>query len=280
MAKAKVTHTELYQQIQAAANVIRTYTKAKPDVGIILGTGLGALSEQIKNRVVIPYTELPHFPQTTLDAHAGEFIIGQIGGRAVAALSGRFHYYEGYSMQEITLPVRVLKALGANVMITSGASGGMNPQHATGDVVIIEDHINLMGDNPLIGPNDEAVGPRYPDMCEPYDKRLIRLAIDAGIRLGLRCHTGVYVAVAGPNLETRAEYRMLRIMGADVVGMSVVPEVLVAVHCGMKVMGMAIVTDMCLPDALKPTNIAEIIRVANHAEKKMTAIVTTMIGEI
>lgn len=280
MAKPKVTHTELYQQIQAAANVVRTYTKAKPDIGIILGTGLGALGEQIKDRVVIPYTELPHFPQSSLDGHAGEFIVGQIGGRTVAALSGRFHYYEGYSMQEITLPVRVLKALGAGTMITSGACGGMNPQHATGDLLIIEDHINLMGDNPLIGPNDEAVGPRYPDMCEPYDKRLIRLAIDAGIRIGLRCHTGVYVAVAGPNLETRAEYRMLRNMGADVVGMSVVPEVLVAIHCGLKVLGMAIITDMCLADALKPMNIAEIIRVANHAEKKMTAIVTTMIGEI
>ncbi len=280
MAKAKATHTEMYQQIQAAANIIRTYTRCKPDVGIVLGTGLGALGEQIKDRAVIPYTDLPHFPQTTLDSHAGELIVGKLNGRTVAALSGRFHYYEGYSMQEITLPVRVLKALGVETIITSGACGGLNPQHAKGDVLIIEDHINLMGANPLIGPNDEAIGPRYPDMSQPYDKRLIRLALDTGIRIGLRCHTGVYVAVAGPNLETRAEYRMLRAIGADVVGMSVVPEVLVAVHAGMKVMGMAIITDMCLPDALQPTDISEIIRVANHAEKKMTAIVAQMMPEI
>jgi len=271
--------SELQQQIQAAANVIRTFCKRKPSVGIVLGTGLGRLAADIKKSIVIPYREIPHFPQTTVATHAGELVIGELAGKTVATLSGRFHYYEGYSMQEITLPVRVLKAIGVDTFVTSGASGGMNPQYRQGDLMVIDDHINLMGDNPLVGPNDDSLGPRYPDLCRPYDPALIERALDAALKMGIRCHTGVYVAVAGPNLETRAEYRFLRTIGADVVGMSVVPEVLVAVHSGMRVLGMAVVTDLCLPDALKPADIAEIVKVANAAERKMTAIVERVIAQ-
>ena len=271
--------SELQQQIQAAANVIRTFCKRKPGIGIVLGTGLGRLAADVKKSVVIPYRDIPHFPQTTVATHAGELVIGQLAGKTVATLSGRFHYYEGYSMQEITLPVRVLKAIGANTLVTSGASGGMNPQYRQGDLMVIDDHINLMGDNPLIGPNDDSLGPRYPDLSRPYDPALIERSLDAALKMGIRCHTGVYVAVAGPNLETRAEYRFLRTIGADVVGMSVVPEVLVAVHSGMRVLGLAVVTDLCLPDALKPADIAEIVKVANTAERKMTAIVERVIAQ-
>ncbi len=273
-------NSHLSKQIRRAAAVIRTFCKKRPSVGIILGTGLGRLANAIKKKTVIPYDEIPGFPQTTVDTHAGELVIGELGGKTVATLSGRFHYYEGYTMKEITLPVRVLRALGAKTLVVSAASGGMNPQYRTGDLVIIEDHINLMGDNPLIGPNDDSLGPRYPDMIEPYTRELIELAMKAGIKRGVRCHTGVYVAVSGPNLETRAEYRFLRTIGADVVGMSVVPEVLVAVHAGMKTLGLAIVTDMCLPDALKPACIEEIIAVANKAEPKMSAIVKQVISKM
>ncbi len=271
-------HTELHQTLQAAANIVRSYSRRKPVVGIILGTGLGGLAKEIRHSVTIPYSAIPRFPQTTVPTHAGELVIGELGGKVVATLSGRFHYYEGYSMQEITLPVRLLCAIGARTLIVSGASGGMNPQYRQGDLVVIEDHINLMGDNPLIGPNDDAMGPRYPDMSAPYDRKLIDLAMSTGLAQGVRCHSGVYVAVAGPCLETRAEYRFLRGIGADVVGMSVVPEVIAAVHCGMRVMGMAIVTDLCLPDCLKPANIDDIIRTANEAEKKMTGIVKKVIA--
>ena len=272
--------SELAHRISRAASVIRSFSRKRPTVGIILGTGLGKLAASIRNKVVIPYGEIPGFPQTTVDTHAGELVIGEIAGKTVATLSGRFHYYEGYSMKEITLPVRVLKALGAKTLVVSGAVGGMNPQHRQGDLVLIEDHINLMGDNPLIGPNDDKLGPRYPDMIEPYSKKLIEHATAAAMKKGVRCHTGVYAAVAGPNLETRAEYRFLRAIGADVVGMSVAPEVIVAVHSAMQVLGICVVTDMCLPDALKPAEIEGIIATANAAEPKMSAIVRAVIPKM
>ena len=280
MASAGKKHvrSELDRQIRRAAAVIRTFSKKRPSVGIILGTGLGKLAADIKRKTAIPYTEIPNFPQTTVATHAGEMVIGELAGKTVAALSGRFHYYEGYSMMEISLPVRVLKALGAKVLVVSGATGAMNPQYRHGDLVVIEDHINLMGDNPLIGPNDDMLGPRYPDMSAPYDRKLIDLAMQAALKMGVRCHTGVYVAVAGPNLETRAEYRFLRTVGADVVGMSVVPEVIAAVHAGLRVLGIAVVTDMCLPDALKQADIVEIIKIANAAERKLTPIVEKVIA--
>ena len=272
--------SDLRQLIHRAASVIRTFTRKKPSAGIILGTGLGQLANAVKKKITIPYGDIPGFPQTTVETHAGELIIGELGGKTVATLSGRFHYYEGYSMKEITLPVRVLNALGAKTLVVSGASGGMNPQYRQGDLVVIEDHINLMGDNPLIGPNDERVGPRYPDMSEPYARALVDLALEAALQLKVRCHSGVYVGVSGPNLETRAEYRFLRTIGADVVGMSVVPEVLAAVHSGMRVLGMAAVTDMCLPDALQPADINEIIKTANEVEPKMSAIVKRVISKM
>ena len=271
---------ELHQQIQAAANVIRTFCKREPSIGIILGTGLGRLAADVKNRTVIPYAEIPHFPRTTVATHAGELVIGELAGKVVATLSGRFHYYEGYSMQEITFPVRVMKALGAGVLVVSNACGGMNPVYEPGDIFIIDDHINLLGDNPLIGPNDDSLGPRFPDMCAPYDPALVALAQRIALAEGIRAHKGVYVAVAGPNLETRAEYRFLRGIGADVVGMSTVPEVLVAVHSGMRVLGLAVISDECLPDALKPANIEAIIRVANEAEPKLTRIVMRVLKEM
>jgi len=268
---------ELDKIIRSAATVVRTFTKARPTIGIILGTGLGKLASRARKKVVIPYHEIPHFPRTTVEDHAGELVIGEIAGKTVAMLSGRFHYYEGYSMQQITLPVRVLKAIGIKTLIVSAAAGDMNPQHRAGDIIVIEDHINLMGDNPLIGPNDDKLGPRYPDMSAPYDAKLIDMALNAALKRNVRCHSGVYVGVAGPNLETRAEYRFLRAIGADVVGMSVVPEVTVAVHAGLRVLGFAVATDMCLPDALKPANIEAIIKVANTAEPKLSRLVEDVI---
>jgi purine-nucleoside phosphorylase len=270
----------LFQEIQRCVNVVRTFTKRKPAVGIILGTGLGKLAGSVRKAVKVPYSDIPGFPKTTVASHAGELVIGDLGGKCVATLSGRFHYYEGYSMQEITLPVRVLNALGVQTLIVSGASGGMNPQYRKGDLMAIEDHINLMGDNPLIGPNDDRLGPRYPDMSHPYDQKLLDATLDTALKMNVRCHSGVYVGVAGPNLETRAEYRFLRGIGADVVGMSVVPEVLVAVHAGMRVLGMAVVTDMCLPDALEPAQIEEIIKTANEAEGRMTRVVKRVIEKM
>jgi purine-nucleoside phosphorylase len=200
-------------------------------------------------------------------------ILGHLGGKAVVAMQGRVHYYEGYSMQQITLPVRVMRKLGCHSLIMSNAVGGMNPQMDPGDIVIVTDHINLMGDNPLIGPNDDALGPRFPDMSQPYDRAYARAAADIALKAGIRAHKGVYVAVAGPNLETAAEYRFLRGIGADVVGMSLVPECLVAVHGGMKVLGLSVVTDRCLPDALEPADVQEIIRIAGEAEPRLRAIV-------
>jgi len=272
--------TQLVQKVNEAVAKIRAHTKATPNIAIILGTGLGALAQEIKQECAIPYDQIPNFPQPTVMTHRGQLVFGTLSGKSVVAMEGRYHYYEGYSMQEVTLPVRVAKALGAKVLIASNAAGCMNPHFERGDIVIIEDHINLMGVNPLIGPNDESLGPRFPDMIEPYDHELIKLAEEAAMAHNIRTHRGVYVAVAGPNLETRAEYRFMRIIGADVVGMSTVPEVLAAVHSSMRVLGLSIATDMCLPDALQPANIGEIIKVANEAEPKLTTIVKTVVANL
>ena len=272
--------TTLRRQIEEAVRDIRANSQLVPDVGIVLGTGLGAFAQTIEADASIPFGDIAHFPLPTVAGHAGKLVLGKVGGRSVVAMDGRFHYYEGYTMQEITIGVRTMRALGAKLLILSNACGGMNPQHRTGDILIIEDHINLMGDNPLIGPNDDSLGPRYPDMCEPYDRKLIALAQDIALKEGIRAHTGVYVAVAGPNLETRAEYRFLRAIGADVVGMSTVPEVLAGVHCGFRNLGLSVITDRCLPDALKPADIKEIIAVANAAEPKLTRIVEKLVAQL
>ncbi|MFQ5649702.1 MAG: purine-nucleoside phosphorylase [bacterium] len=268
---------DLRANIEEASDFLAAKTGISPEVGIILGTGLGALAEEIEQEALIPYDEIPHFPLSTVESHQGRLIFGKIAGKPVMAMQGRFHYYEGYTMHQITFPVRVMKSTGAQTLLVSNACGGMNPQYSPGDIMIISDHINLLGDNPLIGPNDDALGPRFPDMSEPYCHELIELAEQIALQEGIKVQKGVYVAVAGPCLETRAEYRFLRCIGADVVGMSTVPEVIVAVHSSMRVLGLSVVTDACLPDALKPVNIQEILRVAAEAEPKLTRIMKKVI---
>lgn len=265
--------TELKQNIEAAVGAIRQVSALKPRVGIILGTGLGALAEKIEAEARLEYASIPHFPTSTVDTHAGELILGRLEGQPVVALSGRFHAYEGYTLQQVTFPIRVARALGIDTLIVSNAAGGLNPQFSAGDLMLITDHINLMGDNPLIGPNDDSLGPRFPDMCEPYAKSLVALAETIALEKGIKVQRGVYAALTGPCLETPAEYRFLRIIGADAVGMSTVPEVIVAIHAGLKVLGLSAITDECLPDALKPANIDEIIATANRIEPQMSVIV-------
>ena len=262
-----------YDKIQEAVKKIRESWQGNVEVGIVLGTGLGALAEGIDVEVSISYEDIPHFARSTVESHAGRLVFGTLEGKRVVAMQGRFHYYEGYQAQEIVFPIRVMRALGAETLIVSNACGGLNPQFAAGDIMLIEDHVNLLGINPLIGPNDERIGPRFPDMCEPYSKALIALAKEVALEKGIGVHTGVYVALAGPNLETRAEYRFLRAIGGDAVGMSTVPETIAAVHAGMKVLGFSIITDMGLADALKPADINKIIANANAAEPKMNAII-------
>lgn len=270
--------TQLRKQIEEAVTYIRSKTASTPTIGIILGTGLTTLKDSIDCEITIPYQDIPYFPDDSL--HGGELIIGKLSGKTVLALSGRFHYYEGFSLQQVTFPVRVAKALGVKILIVSNAAGGMNPLFKAGDLMLIVDHINLMGDNPLIGPNDDSLGPRFPDMSEPYSKELIQLAEQCALDLKIRLHKGVYVAVAGPNLETKAEYRFLRLIGADAVGMSTVPEVIVAIHSGLKVLGFSAITDECFPDALQPANIDHIIQTAQNIEPTLRALVKEIIARI
>jgi purine-nucleoside phosphorylase len=270
----------LRQQIEETLNFLRTKTSASPSIGIILGTGLGGLAKEIKAEVVIDYGEIPHFPLSTVESHHGKLIFGTLGGKSVVAMQGRFHYYEGYTMQQITFPVRVMKFFGVNTLLVSNAAGGMNPLFVRGDIMLITDHINLLGDNPLIGPNDEVLGPRFPDMSEPYSKELVGLAESIARELKIKVQKGVFIAVPGPNLETRAEYRFLRGIGGDVVGMSTVPECIVAVHMSMRVLGFSIITDECFPDSLKPAKLDEIVATAMAAEPKLTAIMKEVVKAI
>ncbi|HXG12552.1 MAG TPA: purine-nucleoside phosphorylase [Gemmataceae bacterium] len=271
---------ELYDQIQEAKAAIQARWAGRPRVGIILGTGLGGLTDDIETEAAIPYGDIPHFPQPTVKSHTGRLVCGRLAGKVVMVMEGRFHYYEGYTLKQITLPVRVMKAMGCEVLVVSNACGGMNPQYAAGDIMIIEDHINLIGDNPLIGKNDDRLGERFPDMCYAYDRELIALAQRIALEERIVCHKGVFVAVSGPNLETRAEYRFLRGIGADVVGMSTVPEVIVGVHAGLRNLGLSVITDMCLPDALRPVKLEDILAVAAAAEKKLRVLVRRVIGEL
>lgn len=267
------------KQVNEAVEVIRKAVDMTPDFGIILGTGLGGLKKEIKNQTVLNYLEIPHFPVSTFSAHAGELVFGELEGKNVVAMVGRFHRYEGYDLKQVTFPVRVMKALGARAMLVSNAGGGMRPVHLPGDLMIIEDHVNLFGDNPLIGINSNRLGPRFPDMVEPYDRKMISLAREIAREEGITAHVGVYVGVTGPCLETRAEYRFLRIIGCDVVGMSTVPEVIVAVQCGLKVLGVSVITDKCIPDALQPADIEEIIATGNKAEPRLTKLFCRVIKE-
>ena len=264
----------MLDKIKETTNYIKNIIDEQPQIGIILGTGLGALVNEIDIKLTIPYEELPNFPVSTVESHSGKLIFGDLGGKNVVVMQGRFHYYEGYDMRQVAFPIQVIRALGARSVILTSAVGGMNPHLDLGDIVVITDHINMMGDNPLIGPNDDRIGPRFPDMSEPYHRsyigRIERTALDAKIPL----KRAVLVAVAGPNLETAAEYRFLRLIGADVVGMSMVPETIAAVHGGMKVLGLSVVTDKALPDCLEPVDIASIVATAKKGGAKLTALIS------
>jgi purine-nucleoside phosphorylase len=268
------------ERIDEAVAVIRARSPITPRVAIILGTGLGGLAARIESPVVIEYGDIPGFPLSTVESHAGRLLLGHLSGCPVVAMQGRFHRYEGYSLQQATFPVRVMRRLGAETLIVSNACGGMHPDWNAGDLMLIADHINLLGDNPLIGPNDDRLGPRFPDCSALYDAGLRREARLVAAEQGTTLQEGVYVAVAGPNLETRAEYRMLRALGADVVGMSTVPEVLVASHGGMKILGISIITDMCLPDTLEVASLEKILAVAAVAEPKLTSLATAVVSRV
>ena len=276
--------SELLTRIHEAADVVRARLKAAnaklPTLGIILGTGLGDFAAALENAVVVPYADIPHFPRSTVESHAGELHIGTLAGRTVAVMKGRVHFYEGYTMQQVGFPVRVLQAIGCTTLIITNAVGGMNPDMPAGTIVVTTDHINLMGDNPLIGPNDDELGPRFPDMSEPYSRALVAHAEKVALELRQPLQRGVFVGVPGPNLETAAEYRFLRGIGADVVGMSLVPENIVAVHGDMRVLAFNVVTDACLPDALHAVDIAAVLAVAGRTAPALTRLVSEVVRRI
>lgn len=259
---------------------IQSYTDLRPNYILILGTGLGQFVDEMTIVDQISYDQIPHFPISTVESHAGKLLFGTLGDKEVVAMQGRFHFYEGYTMQQIVFPIRVLKENGADTLFVSNACGGMNPQYSRGDIMLISDHINLLGDNPLIGPNDDELGPRFPDMSDPYTERLREIAQNVALEESIAMHQGVYVSVPGPMLETKAEYRFLRSIGADVVGMSTVPEVISAVHMGMDVLGISVITDECFPDALEPVNIEDILEAAAMAEPKMTKVIIRVLEKL
>ena len=272
--------SELLDQIREAAAYVKSRTALVPEVGIILGTGLGDFADALQPDVVIPYGDIPHFSRSTVESHAGELHIGRLAGRTVAVMKGRVHYYEGYSMRQVSFPTRVLKAIGCATLVITNACGSMNPDMPAGSLVVTTDHINLMGDNPLIGPNDDELGPRFPDMSEPYSRSLIRLAESVARDQKVQLRRGVFVCVSGPNLETAAEYRFLRRVGADIVGMSLVPEVLVAVHGGQRVLSLGVVTDACLPDDLHPVDLPAVLAVANCTAPVLQRLVTEVVRRL
>ena len=268
------------QRVEEAAAAVRARSDLRPTVGVILGTGLGALADAVEAEAVVPYDEIPHFPLSTVESHHGRLLAGRLDGVPVLALQGRFHLYEGYDPKAITFPVRVLRALGVETLLISNAAGGMNPHFRRGDLMLLTDHINLQGANPLVGPNDDGWGPRFPDMSAPYDAGLRRIAEEAALAQAVKLQQGVYVAVEGPNLETRAEYRFLRAIGGDAVGMSTVPEVLVARHMGMRCLAVSVITDECFPDALEPVSLADVLAAAAEAEPKLTAVMRAVVREL
>ena len=268
------------RHVEEAAAAIRAKTDLDARVGIILGTGLGALADAVDADAVLSYDAIPHFPLSTVESHHGRLLAGHLDGVPVFALQGRFHLYEGYDPRAITFPVRVLAALGVETLLISNAAGGMNPHFRRGDLMLLTDHINLQGANPLVGPNDDAWGPRFPDMSAPYDAGLRRIAEEAALEQAVKLQQGVYVAVEGPNLETRAEYRFLRLIGGDAVGMSTVPEVLVARHMGMRCLAVSVITDECFPDALEPVSLDDVLGAAAEAEPKLTAVMRAVVRAI
>ncbi len=279
MKRTEKPQSALLEKIDACVAAIREKTDFVPQIALILGTGLGNLAQRIKPEAVFTYDKLPHFPESTVESHKGQLVLGELSGKKIAAMEGRFHFYEGYSLEDVTFGVRVLRELGAKVLIVSNAAGGINLGYKKGEIVLITDQINFMGVNPLVGPNLEKLGPRFPDMCEPFSKRLIELTKKASLEVKIPVSQGVYIGVTGPCLETRAEYRMMRQWGADLVGMSTVPEVIVGVHMGMEVLGVSIVTDTCDPDHLEPCDIREIIKTANEAGPKLDKLITAAIAK-
>ena len=263
-----------------AHDEIRSRSALVPRVALALGTGLGNVVEAIEVETAIPFVDIPHFPEPTVESHAGQLLLGTLEGVPVAAMQGRLHRYEGYTLQEVTFPIRVLRLLGAESLIVSGACGGMDPLFDLGDLVLLDDQINLMGDSPLVGPNLDEFGPRFPDMSEPFDRALQERALEFALGRGIRLQRGVYAGVVGPNLETRAEYRMLRRMGAHVVGMSTIPEVIVARHMGMRVLGLSVVTDLCFPDALEVADVESILRVAAEAEPRLSTVIRDVVRNL
>lgn len=272
--------SELLTQIAEARAFLKRRLTLEPEVGIILGTGLGDFADTLEVETVIPYRDIPHFPVSTVESHAGELHVGHLAGRPAAVLKGRVHYYEGYTMRQVAFPVRVLKALGCDTLIVTNAVGGMNPDMTPGSIVVTTDHINLMGDNPLIGPNDDELGPRFPDMSQPYDRALVALAEAAAMDLRIPLRRAVFVGVPGPNLETAAEYRFLRWIGADIVGMSLVPEAIVAAHSGQRLLAFNVVTDACLPDRLEPASIPAILATAGRAAPALIRLVTEVVRRL
>jgi purine-nucleoside phosphorylase len=274
------SRSALLKEIEEARAFVSSRSSVKPRVGIILGTGLGRFAEAMTRSVAIPYGDMPHFPHATVESHAGELVLGNLGQTPAAVMNGRVHYYEGYTMKQVTFPVRVLRALGIDTLIVTNAAGGMNPSYEPGDIAMVVDHLNLMGDNPLVGPNEDSLGPRFPDMSEPYDRSLQALAKEVALAEKIRLREGVLAAVSGPNLETRAEYRFLRWAGADLVSMSLVPEAIVAAHAGLRLLAFAVVTDLCLPDALEPINVPAILANAAAAEPHLTRLVSRIVNEL
>jgi purine-nucleoside phosphorylase len=270
----------MLRYIKDATDFIRYKGIQEVDVGIILGTGLGELVQMIEPLAEIGYHEIPHFPVSTVEFHKGKLVYGKIGEQRVLAMQGRFHYYEGYSMQQVTFPVRVMKELGVKNLFVSNAAGGMNPSFKKGDMVLIEDHINLMPESPLRGISDPAFGERFTDMSCPYNTALNNLLLNEATASGIQLKKGVYVAVPGPNLETRAEYRFLRAAGADMVGMSTVPEIIVANQCGINCAALSVITDECDPDTLQPVNIQEIIAVAGKTDKVLSGLLARVISRL
>ncbi len=271
----------MLEKINKAAEFVKERIDGTPEVGIILGSGLGNFGNRIENSVKIPYGDIPGFPVSTVEGHSGQLIFGDLGGKKVVAMQGRFHYYEGYEMDQVTLPVRVIKKIGADTLFVSNASGGLNPEFNAGDMMIIEDHINFFPQNALRGKNIDELGPRFPDMSEPYNQKMIKMAEEIARKEGIELQKGVYVGSSGPTLETSAEYKMFKILGADTTGMSTVPEVIVAVHMGMKVFGMSVITNVSEPaDPEKGTTHDEVQDVAGTVEPKMTKIFTKLIEQI
>ena len=266
--------------IEEARDFVAPKLGVKPEIGIILGTGLGQFAAAMKSATSIPYGDIPNFPATSAGTHEGQLVAGSLSGRPTALMNGRFHFYEGHSIRDVAFPVRLLRALGARTLLLTSAAGGMNPLYEAGDLVVIVDHINLMGENPLVGPNEDSLGPRFPDMSEPYDRGLVQLVRESAREEKIPLREGVFAGVAGPNLETRAEYRFLRWAGADLVGMSVVPETIVAVHAGMRVLALSVITDTCFPDALEPIDVPKVLATAAQAEPTLTRLVTRVLKRL